>query len=397
MSSADEALKPPDRSRSDVVPEIEPSKSGKAPNEDLTSTGMTPKVVKTVAESASSETDLVANLSPEDLLLANTNRQDYRLDFTEVERVLEAVPEEATATLARTTSTITTSTTVMCSPQVTSSQEPRSQIPLEASSPPLATFHISESNASDIGALSEYSFPANGGETSSRNSYMAGLVKNSQPLSAKQQVALWLTRTSMSDMSSMPSLRSLVFPSSRSNSYNRRQEDHSSSHRKSARSEKNRACRGNGDVHRNFSTKSLINGYGQGQGKDAESLTPIPMRKCETVMAISGGMSTRPSSTSVISQAGTNATEASSRRSSMSLFRKLTGRSRGTKRAPYSMSCQGERAPGQMHPSSSTTGMRTPRGAGFGGQHSFSMASDVFGDSGNPAPFPVSTRGYLLG
>eukprot|EP00094_Tigriopus_californicus_P011726 TCALIF_11329-PB protein Name:"Similar to RNF144A Probable E3 ubiquitin-protein ligase RNF144A (Homo sapiens)" AED:0.18 eAED:0.18 QI:50/1/0.8/1/1/1/5/450/749 len=373
---------------------MELSAPEKAHTEVMPTMTVSLKAVKSVGESASPETDpealLVANLSPEDILLANANRQDYRLDFTEVERVLEAVPEEATATLARTTSTITTSTTVMCSPQVTASQEQRSQIPMEAPTPPLATFHISESNASDIGALSEHSFPANGtngGDTSSRNSYMAGLVKNSQPLSAKQQVALWLTRTSMSDMSSMPSLRSLVFPSSRSNTNNQRQEDRSSSsHRKSARSEKNRACRGNGDVHRNFSTKSLINGYGQGQGRDGDALTPLPMRKCETVMAISGGMSTRPSSSSVMSQAGTHA---SSRRSSMSLFRKLTGRSRGTsKRAPYSVSCQGDRGPpNQMHPSSSTTGMRTPRGAGFG-QHSFSVASDVFGDSGNPAPFP---------
>eukprot|EP00095_Tigriopus_kingsejongensis_P012636 maker-scaffold1516_size37830-snap-gene-0.8 protein:Tk12636 transcript:maker-scaffold1516_size37830-snap-gene-0.8-mRNA-1 annotation:"probable e3 ubiquitin-protein ligase rnf144a isoform x2" len=341
-----------------------------------------PLTIDSVGEEPSD--GLVGALSPEgseDLL---PNRQDYRLDFTEVEGNLEAVPEEGTATHLATTVTLTTAGAPMTNtPQCAGSTEARPPIGADV---PWATFHIPESNASETGAFSEYSFPANG-DTANKSSYMAGFMRNSQPLSAKQQVALWLTRSSMSDMSSMPSLRSLVFPSSSRSGNQGKREERTSNQRKAARSDQSRACRGKGDVHRNYSTKSLINGYGDEQPKDSDMMTPTTMRKCETVMAISsGGLSTRPSSASVVSQAGVASTECSSRRSSLSLFRKLTGRSRESQRGAHSTStqAQGYQRDAGMHPSSSTTGMRTPKGP----HHSFSVASDVFGDSSFNTTFP---------
>ena len=73
--------------------------------------------------------------------------------------------------------------------------------------PPLPTpplFHIPDSNASDVGH-SEH----NNGGSSAFSSFASPAPQ--PPLTAKQQVALWLTRTSMTDLSSVPSLKSLVF------------------------------------------------------------------------------------------------------------------------------------------------------------------------------------------
>ena len=50
-----------------------------------------------------------------------------------------------------------------------------------------------------------------------------------EPLSAKQQVALWLTRTSMSDLSSMPSINNIVGQSANSQSSNCQTNHHSNS------------------------------------------------------------------------------------------------------------------------------------------------------------------------
>ena len=123
-------------------------------------------------------------------------RQDYRLDFTEVEGTLEAVPEEAAVTKSKVEDQVAPPT-------------------------PKANDDVLESNASDV-AFSECSYqtdsiPPNVMSSQFRPSYMSSsFIRSSEPLTAKQQVALWLTRTSTSDLSSMPSLRSLIFPNSKS-------------------------------------------------------------------------------------------------------------------------------------------------------------------------------------
>ena len=74
------------------------------------------------------------------------------------------------------------------------------------------TFHIPESNASDV---SECSIATNATTNSHmENRFLSQIMTKTEALTARQQVALWLTRTSMSDLSSMPSLKNLVHPPS---------------------------------------------------------------------------------------------------------------------------------------------------------------------------------------
>ena len=354
------------------------------------------------------------------------SRQDYRLNFTEIEG-LEAVPEEMPAKSKIASSSedvlassfplsdapkpvetttednkiifetpihVVTNTTSQCEPQAPSSSAITPAIPQssasEVTNPGIndlnsvasAHFHIPESNASDVGAYSESSFYQD-----RPNSHIYGLIKNSEPLSAKQQVALWLTRSSMSDVSSMPSLRSLIFPNSAQGqtqsaskaqgpsksisahkmrlsmrSFRRRGENlEEKVPQGSSGQDKSRSRRGKAEIHRNFSTKSLINGYGVQEPPDL--MTPSPIRKCATVIAISG-MESSSASQSGMMPSGSPRTG----RSSLNLFKRLSRRSMPPKAA-------------------STTGMRTPR-AGCGGP-TYSTHSDVFTDGGCDSPFRV--------
>ena len=70
---------------------------------------------------------------------------------------------------------------------------------------------IPESNASDV---SECSIATNATNYSQRDKYLSQILTKTEALTARQQVALWLTRTAMSDLSSMPSLKNIVYPPS---------------------------------------------------------------------------------------------------------------------------------------------------------------------------------------
>ena len=93
------------------------------------------------------------------------------------------------------------------------------------------------------------------------------------------QVALWLTRTSAQDIHqefSVTSLRSLVNPGAQSNAakYKKCKLPCSSKH----------ASGKSKEIHRNFSTKSLMERFTSGS---AEGPGYSPIRKCETVLALS--------------------------------------------------------------------------------------------------------------
>lgn len=89
---------------SEVTPDPSPASSTQT-LENLTP----PPPASSSDEAAPSETDaLLAAASEETPMITVNEKQDYRLDFTEVEGTLEEIPEEATATLAGTTNTTTT-------------------------------------------------------------------------------------------------------------------------------------------------------------------------------------------------------------------------------------------------------------------------------------------------
>ena len=104
-----------------------------------------------------------------------------------------------------------------------------------------------------------------------------GGMTRAEPLSAKQQVALWLTRTSTQEIYSeltMENIKSWVYPQS--------QTRHKQPLCGPSRSHNPQ------DIHRNFSTKSLLesshgNYYEDGGGGGGRNI----IRKCETVLALS--------------------------------------------------------------------------------------------------------------
>ena len=103
-------------------------------------------------------------------------------------------------------------------------------------------------------------------------------MTRAEPLSAKQQVALWLTRTSTQEIYSeltMENLKSWVYPHSQPVRHSRHKQPLCGPSRSNNPQ----------DIHRNFSTKSLLesshsqgNYYEDGGGN---------IRKCETVLALS--------------------------------------------------------------------------------------------------------------
>ena len=100
----------------------------------------------------------------------------------------------------------------------------------------------------------------------------AGGVTRAEPLSAKQQVALWLTRTSTQEIYSeltMSNLKSWVYPHTE------------------ARRHKQPLCGpSQQDMPRNFSTKSLLEGSHGHYYEDSVAKKNL-IRKCETVLALS--------------------------------------------------------------------------------------------------------------
>ena len=103
----------------------------------------------------------------------------------------------------------------------------------------------------------------------------AGFVR-AEPLSAKQQVALWLTRTSTQELYNelkMSRIKSWVV------SDNRTRVKQPLCGASSSRAT---------NIHRNFSTKSLMEqaSFSHFQDDDA-TIEENPMRKCETVLALS--------------------------------------------------------------------------------------------------------------
>jgi len=170
-------------------------------------------------------------------LSLNKTLADYRLQFPQAEGGLVSVPEHAPLT------------------QV----EPAIQVQT----------HIPESKESD--ATSETQSESNSTAVSSRTGGYYPQFTKTEPLTAKQQVALWLTRTSTQDLSaefSVSSLRSLVTPSSIN------------------KFKKNKNVAKNPEITRNFSTKSLMEKFTP--SKD-QSYVYSPIRKCETVLALSEG------------------------------------------------------------------------------------------------------------
>ena len=163
--------------------------------------------------------------------------QDYRLNLTSVEgTLLEAVPEDSPFPQMALSEHYSgekvdepacntkephmgcvnilqesnaNSTNIQEQSELTSSNNHHSEPKKECAAP--GSHHIPESNASDI---SECSIATNATNFSQRDKYLSQIMTKTEALTARQQVALWLTRTSMSDLSSMPSLRNIVYPPS---------------------------------------------------------------------------------------------------------------------------------------------------------------------------------------
>ncbi len=268
----------------------------------------------------------IAILAEQQQVFSGNSKQDYRLDFTEVEGTLEAVPEEGTAAAVAAAAKIS-------APAAPVTQEDSAattglpDVPTAASS--FYCSAVPESNASDV-AFSEYSFQAESVGTSQYST--SWYIRSSEPLTARQQVALWLTRTSISDMSSMPSLRSLVFPKSSSSSAGRRGGDHSSVSGRSSHhhhhhhnsSHGGKSQRSKSEIKRNFSTKSLISHGVMGKRGDDSGMLPSspPMRKCSTMMSLPGEGGSNLSAPGVSKPIAIPSANRS-RKSSFNLFRRL--------------------------------------------------------------------------
>ena len=163
---------------------------------------------------------------------------DYRLNLTSIEgTLLEAVPEDspipqmailehctnekATENLCNTMESLKECNNFMheTNSNIKSNHDQSELTPFSNSYPieskkdnlVVGTHPIPESNASDV---SECSIATNATNFSQRDKYLSQILTKTEALTARQQVALWLTRTSMSDLSSMPSLKNIVYPPS---------------------------------------------------------------------------------------------------------------------------------------------------------------------------------------
>jgi E3 ubiquitin-protein ligase RNF144 len=159
---------------------------------------------------------------------------ELRRQFAPVEGVLRSVPEHSLLT----------------------QMEPLNQ---SSSTPPA---EIKENDA----ASETYTESTTNTAVSSKTGGYRTQFTKTEPLTARQQVALWLTRTSTQDVNQeFTSLRSLVLPSAP---------------KKSKMTTKNK------EIRRNFSTRSLMDRLTP--SKDPH-YTYAPIRKCETVLALSEG------------------------------------------------------------------------------------------------------------
>jgi len=175
-------------------------------------------------------------------------KPDYRLNFSPVEGCLGTVPEHSLLTQIELT-----------------------VLGVEQSSGASETVEThSESNST---AVSASIGSRTGGHFSSQ-------FTKAEPLTAKQQVALWLTRTSAQDIQQefSVSVRSLVTPST-SNAASKYKKS------KVPSSTTMGAGRKRADIQRNLSTKSLMERFTSSTTEPSYS----PIRKCETVLALSSG------------------------------------------------------------------------------------------------------------
>ena len=135
-------------------------------------------------------------------------------------------------------------------------------------------------------------------------------LTKTESLSASQQVLLWLTRTSMSDVSGVSSVKNLVQSKvSRSTAVSRTGSDR---------------------MQRNFSTSGFEAGPASSMvaGPTSGAAGGPPMRKCETVIALSG-MHSSASSTASNSRSNRKShfhNSESGKRSPMSVLRNLAYR-----------------------------------------------------------------------
>jgi len=251
-----------------------------------------------------------------------SSKPDYRLDFTEVEGTLEAVPEEAPAA-----SIMAIQTEVPAAPPQLAAASTPAAVTRNNSS---VYITVPESNASDV-AFSEYSFQAESLLGAGANAgYLSNIARTSEPLSARQQVALWLTRTSMSDVSSVPSLRSLFFgggrPSSTTSSIRGHYQAPADQHHRRSRGERYHRRR-TSDILRNQSSRSLVSHARKAAAAAAGSaggpnMAASPhMRKCNTLSSLSKSAPT-PNRVSGSAAQG-------SRRQPLAIFRRLAGNSGG--------------------------------------------------------------------
>ena len=120
---------------------------------------------------------------------SSQQRQDYRMNLTEVDQsVLETLHEDACLSQNKMTEPVVTA--------ATAPSPPATAVTIAAAAEPMATFHIPESNASVVSAVSEIGSAACDGVGGNEGGFLQ--LTKTEALSARQQVALWLTRTSMS-------------------------------------------------------------------------------------------------------------------------------------------------------------------------------------------------------
>jgi len=188
----------------------------------------------------------------ETLLPVQNPQSDYRLNFNSADTLLVAVPENALL------------------PDL-DHLAPASKLPQskESDSTSETQETYSESNSTAISA-----------SISSRTAGCSQFTK-AEPLTAKQQVALWLTRTSTQDIYqeiSMSSLKNLINPKPNSSKY--KTSRHPGHCGTAAGSNKTTQ-----EMHRNLSTKSLM----ERSSLSSSDCVGVQkqMRKCNTVLALS--------------------------------------------------------------------------------------------------------------
>jgi len=120
---------------------------------------------------------------------------------------------------------------------------------------------------------------------SSRNAGCSSQFTKAEPLTAKQQVALWLTRTSTQDIHqeiNMSSFRNLINPKAASSKYKMSKLPSNSASSTCCSSKKLH------EMHRNLSTKSLMER--SSIGSNDHVVEPKTIRKCNTVLALAQEM-----------------------------------------------------------------------------------------------------------